>query len=49
MRRYDYRSQPWILSNIIDTETSRVPEHLLEFYVFERAGIRIGVIGLVEK
>ncbi|KAH9853979.1 Metallo-dependent phosphatase [Lenzites betulinus] len=40
---------PWILSNIIDTETSRVPEHLLEFYVFERSGVRIGVIGLVEK
>ncbi|KAI0721526.1 Metallo-dependent phosphatase [Cerioporus squamosus] len=40
---------PWILSNIIDTETSRVPEDLLEFYVFERAGVRVGVIGLVEK
>ncbi|TBU28887.1 Metallo-dependent phosphatase [Dichomitus squalens] len=36
-------------SNIIDTETSRVPEGLLEFYVFERASIRIGIIGLVEK
>ena len=41
--------KPWILSNIIDTETSRIPEHLNEFCVFERAGIRIGVIGLVEK
>ncbi|OSD02817.1 Metallo-dependent phosphatase [Trametes coccinea BRFM310] len=40
---------PWILSNIIDTETSRIPDHLHEYYVFERAGIRIGVIGLVEK
>ncbi|KAI0807271.1 Metallo-dependent phosphatase [Fomes fomentarius] len=40
---------PWILSNIIDTETSGVPEHLLEFDVFERAGVRVGVIGLVEK
>ncbi|KAI0670630.1 Metallo-dependent phosphatase [Trametes maxima] len=40
---------PWLLSNIIDTETSRVPEHLLEYYVFERSGVRIGVIGLVEK
>ncbi|CDO69028.1 hypothetical protein BN946_scf184834.g35 [Trametes cinnabarina] len=40
---------PWILSNIIDTETSRIPEHLHEFYVFERSGVRIGVIGLVEK
>ncbi|KAI0637232.1 Metallo-dependent phosphatase-like protein [Trametes polyzona] len=40
---------PWILSNIIDTERGRVPEHLLEYYVFERSGVRIGVIGLVEK
>ncbi|KAI0371748.1 Metallo-dependent phosphatase [Pilatotrama ljubarskyi] len=40
---------PWLLSNIIDTETSRVPEGLLEFYVFERSGVRVGVIGLVEK
>ncbi|KAF8894422.1 Metallo-dependent phosphatase [Infundibulicybe gibba] len=40
---------PWILSNIIDANTSDVPEHLHEFQIFERAGIRIGVIGLVEK
>ncbi|KAF5387159.1 hypothetical protein D9615_001693 [Tricholomella constricta] len=42
-------SFPWILSNIIDSTTSKVPEHLHEFQIFERAGIRIGVIGLVEK
>ncbi|KAK0197572.1 Metallo-dependent phosphatase-like protein [Armillaria mellea] len=40
---------PWILSNIIDITTSQVPERLHEFQVFERAGTRIGVIGLVEK
>ncbi|KAK0240597.1 Metallo-dependent phosphatase-like protein [Armillaria nabsnona] len=40
---------PWILSNIIDITTSKVPERLHEFQVFERAGTRIGVIGLVEK
>ncbi|KAF8503744.1 Metallo-dependent phosphatase [Russula emetica] len=40
---------PWLLSNIIDTTTSQVPEHLLEFYVLERRGVRIGTIGLVEK
>ncbi|KAI0747874.1 Metallo-dependent phosphatase [Daedaleopsis nitida] len=40
---------PWLLSNIINTETSRVPDHLLEFVVLERSGVRIGVIGLVEK
>ncbi|KAF8630348.1 hypothetical protein AX15_002916 [Amanita polypyramis BW_CC] len=40
---------PWVLSNIIDSNTSRVPEYLHEFKVFERAGLRIGVIGLVER
>ncbi|EMD38646.1 hypothetical protein CERSUDRAFT_113824 [Gelatoporia subvermispora B] len=40
---------PWLLSNIVDTATSRVPEHLLEYVVLERAGIRVGFIGLVEK
>ncbi|KAF5391758.1 hypothetical protein D9757_001710 [Collybiopsis confluens] len=40
---------PWLLSNIIDTETSKIPLALKEFHVVERAGIRIGVIGLVEK
>jgi 2',3'-cyclic-nucleotide 2'-phosphodiesterase (5'-nucleotidase family) len=37
------------LSNIIDTTTAKVPEYLLEYQIFERAGVRIGVIGLVEK
>ncbi|KAI0256509.1 Metallo-dependent phosphatase [Lactifluus subvellereus] len=40
---------PWLLSNIVDTTTSQVPENLLEFYVLERRGVRIGLIGLVEK
>ncbi|KAG5645876.1 hypothetical protein DXG03_005023 [Asterophora parasitica] len=40
---------PWILSNIIDSATSKVPEHLEEFKVFERADLRVGIIGLVEK
>ncbi|KAJ6618304.1 Metallo-dependent phosphatase-like protein [Mycena sp. CBHHK59/15] len=40
---------PWLLSNIVDTTTSRVPAHLFEFQVLERAGLRIGIIGLVEK
>lgn len=40
---------PWLLSNIVDNKTSRIPEHVHEFHVLERAGIRIGVIGLVEK
>ncbi|KAF7800272.1 hypothetical protein EIP86_011519 [Pleurotus ostreatoroseus] len=40
---------PWILSNIIDETTNAVPAHLNEFVVLERAGVRVGVIGLVEK
>ncbi|KAF9472767.1 flagellar associated protein [Pholiota conissans] len=40
---------PWILSNIIDTTTSRTPEGLHEYAVVERAGVRIGFIGLVEQ
>ncbi|KAJ7702385.1 Metallo-dependent phosphatase-like protein [Mycena rosella] len=40
---------PWLLSNIEDTETSRVPANLQEYQILERGGLRIGVIGLVEK
>ncbi|KAF8837793.1 Metallo-dependent phosphatase [Paxillus ammoniavirescens] len=39
---------PWLLSNIIDTNTNEVPKPLIEFHVLERLGIRIGFIGLVE-
>ena len=42
-------SQPWLLSNIIDNTTSKVPEYLKEYEIFEREGVRIGIIGLVEK
>lgn len=41
--------QPWLLSNITDTETGRVPGGLKEFVILEKAGLRIGIIGLVEK
>ncbi|KAF5358493.1 hypothetical protein D9756_001737 [Leucocoprinus leucothites] len=40
---------PWILSNIIDSQTGKVPEFLNPFQVVERCGVRIGVIGLVEQ
>ncbi|KAI0055483.1 Metallo-dependent phosphatase [Artomyces pyxidatus] len=40
---------PWLLSNIIDKTTSQVPEHMYPFQTLERRGVRIGVIGLVEK
>ncbi|KAG9017477.1 hypothetical protein FRB90_001121 [Tulasnella sp. 427] len=40
---------PWLLSNIKDTDTGGPPQGLSRFKVFERSGIRIGVIGLVEK
>jgi len=37
------------LGNIIDTTTNQVPEHLKTFEEFERAGVRVGVMGLLEK
>lgn len=40
---------PWILSNIADRATSRPPKPFNEFVVFDRAGVRVGIIGLVEK
>ncbi|TFK25066.1 flagellar associated protein [Coprinopsis marcescibilis] len=40
---------PWLLSNIIDETTGRVPEALKEFVVLERNGIRVGFVGLVEE
>ncbi|KAL1746984.1 Metallo-dependent phosphatase-like protein [Schizophyllum fasciatum] len=40
---------PWVLSNIVDRNTGSVPDVLKEYIIFERRGLRIGVIGLVEK
>jgi 2',3'-cyclic-nucleotide 2'-phosphodiesterase (5'-nucleotidase family) len=41
--------QPWLLSNVIDNRTSQVPKHLHEFQILERANVRVGIIGLIEK
>ncbi|KAJ1307540.1 hypothetical protein OPQ81_001637 [Rhizoctonia solani] len=40
---------PWVLSNIIDTDTNSVPDKLTRYQVLERNGVKIGVIGLVEE
>ncbi|KAF9234769.1 Metallo-dependent phosphatase-like protein [Melanogaster broomeanus] len=40
---------PWILSNIIDENTNNVPDHLHQFKILVRSGIRVGIIGLVEE
>ncbi|KAJ6547135.1 Metallo-dependent phosphatase-like protein [Mycena capillaripes] len=40
---------PWLLSNIVDRTTSHVPKGVYEFQILERTGLRIGIIGLVEK
>ncbi|KIJ60609.1 hypothetical protein HYDPIDRAFT_138801 [Hydnomerulius pinastri MD-312] len=40
---------PWLLSNITDKNTGDVPEHLYQFQVLERSGVRVGIIGLVEE
>jgi hypothetical protein len=37
------------MSNIVDENTGRVPVPLRELHVIEREGVRIGLIGLVEK
>ncbi|CDZ97729.1 5' nucleotidase [Phaffia rhodozyma] len=38
-----------ILSNIIDTTTNKTPESLKPFLILERCGLKIGILGLVEK
>lgn len=38
-----------MLSNVIDNATGCTPEHVQEYHIIERAGVRIGVIGLIEK
>ncbi|KAJ6488654.1 Metallo-dependent phosphatase-like protein [Mycena vitilis] len=49
LKLIDSTTFPWLLSNIIDTTTSQVPKGLHDFHIVERAGLRIGIIGLVEK
>lgn len=41
--------KPWVLSNIIDSRTGKVPEGVQPFCIFERGGVNIGVIGVVEE
>ncbi|CAE6441792.1 unnamed protein product [Rhizoctonia solani] len=40
---------PWVLSNIIDTDTNSAPDKLTKYQVLERNGVKVGVIGLVEE
>lgn len=40
---------PWLLSNIVDETTGKQPEKFLKYWVTERCGVKIGVIGLVEQ
>lgn len=40
---------PWLLSNIVDTDTGRQPDAVQRFVVFEKKGVKVAVIGLVEK
>jgi 2',3'-cyclic-nucleotide 2'-phosphodiesterase (5'-nucleotidase family) len=40
---------PWLLSNIIDTDTGLPPLPLQRYWVTERCGVKIGVVGLVEE
>ncbi|KIK91235.1 hypothetical protein PAXRUDRAFT_13891 [Paxillus rubicundulus Ve08.2h10] len=40
---------PWLLSNIIDTQTNGVPFPFKKYHIEERLGVRIGFIGLVQE
>ncbi|KAI8055652.1 Metallo-dependent phosphatase-like protein [Syncephalis plumigaleata] len=40
---------PWLLSNVFDSSTNTPLANGKEYIVLERAGIKIGIIGLVEK
>ena len=40
---------PWLLSNVIDGDTGKVPDPLKRFWITQRKGVRIGIIGLVEE
>jgi 2',3'-cyclic-nucleotide 2'-phosphodiesterase (5'-nucleotidase family) len=40
---------PWLLSNIVDDNTGHQPEKFLKYWITERCGVKIGVIGLVEQ
>jgi 5'-nucleotidase len=40
---------PWLLSNIVDTNTGKQPEVVHRFVTLEKKGVKIAVIGLVEK
>jgi 2',3'-cyclic-nucleotide 2'-phosphodiesterase (5'-nucleotidase family) len=40
---------PWLLSNVIDVNTGTSPAPLHRFVVTERAGVRVGLVGLVEQ
>lgn len=37
------------MSNVVDTDTSTVPASLHEHFILDRAGVRIGFIGLIEE
>lgn len=40
---------PWLLSNVIDKETSNQLGDGQVFHIIERAGIKFGIIGLIEE
>ncbi|KAK4685256.1 hypothetical protein P7C73_g4898, partial [Tremellales sp. Uapishka_1] len=40
---------PWLLSNIVDKTTNEQPTPFLKYWITERCGLKIGVVGLVEE
>lgn len=40
---------PWLLSNVVDVNTGTTPPPLRKYWITERGGLKIGIIGLVEQ
>ncbi|CAG8484242.1 16332_t:CDS:2 [Racocetra persica] len=40
---------PWLLSNVVDSKTDESPAGSKKFVVLEKGGLKLGIVGLVEK
>lgn len=40
---------PWVLSNVLDDSKGVSSDHIKRFHIVENKGLRLGIIGLVEK
>jgi 5'-nucleotidase len=40
---------PWLLSNVLDSESGNPVANGKKFHILEKNGLKLGIIGLVEK